>query len=482
MRHAFFLTLAALAFAAPASATQMHASKPGTVTQSGRLVARSAASVTVQRGSRTVKCAVKSSSPKLGDLRAGDKVTIGCINGVLVRVARAAVSRKTASEPIQGATGTICALSASSLTVHNDEHDLTCTLADNSPKLGDYHVGDKVKMYCTSGVLVAIARLDGPAPGDTVQTGLGTLTALSDASVTVHTDSRNLTCTRNAASPKLGDYHVGDKVKIACTNGFLTAIAKVDAPPPVTTYGTGTVSALSTTSITVHNDERDLTCTLTDASPKLGDYHVGDRVKIYCTNGALVAIARADTTTSTTGTLTALSPTSLTVHSDGGDVTCSRTTGSPSLDGYQLGDRVKATCVNGVLTGIARADTYQGGLGTLSALSASSLTVHIDGGDLTCTLGDTSPALGDYHLGDNVKVYCKNGVLYSIARVDTATVTMITTGTLSALSPTSLTVLSDGGQKTCSRTAGSPSLDGYAVGNHVRATCVNGVLTAIEHL
>ena len=53
----------------------------------------------------------------------GDKVTIGCINGVLVRVARA-VSRNTASEPIQAATGTISALSASSLTVHNEEHDL----------------------------------------------------------------------------------------------------------------------------------------------------------------------------------------------------------------------------------------------------------------------------------------------------------------------------------------------------------------------
>jgi ribosomal protein L21E len=419
MRHTIFLVLAAFVFAAPATAAQTHSSKPVTVTQSGRLVARSATSVAVQRGSRTVKCAVKSSSPRLGDLRAGDKVTIGCINGVLVRVARAAVSRKTASEPIQGATGTISALSASSLTVHNDEHDLTCTLADSSPKLGDYHVGDKVKMYCTSGILVAIARLDGPAPGDTVQTGLGTLTVLSDTSLTVHTDSRDLTCTRNAASPRLGDYQVGDKVKIGCTNGFLTAIAKVDAPPPVTIYGTGTLAALSTTSISVHNDERDLTCTLTAVSPRLGDYHVGDKVKIGCTNG--------------------------------------------------------------VLTAIARVDTYKGGLGRISALSTSSLTVHTDGGDLTCTLGDDSPMLGDYHLGDNVKVYCKNGVLLSIARVETA-VTMITTGTLSALSPTSLTVLSDGGEKTCTRNSGSPSLDGYLVGNHVRATCVNGVLTAIEHL
>jgi ribosomal protein L21E len=314
-----------------------------------------------------------------------------------------------------------------------------------------------------------------------VQTGLGTLTALSDWSLTVHTESRDLTCTRNAASPKLGDYHVADKVKIVCTNGVLTAITKVDAPPPVLTGSIGTLTAFSTTSVTVHNDERDLTCTLTDGSPKLGDYHVGDKVKVYCSNGVLVAIAKVEITTITTGTLSALSPTALTVHSDGGDVTCLRTTSSPSLDGYQLGDRVKATCVNGALTAIAKVDTYQGGLGGISALSTSSLTVHTDGGDLTCTLGDGSPTLGDYHLGDNVKVYCKNGVLFSIAKVIT-TVTMITRGTLSALSPTSLTVLSDEGEKTCARNGISPSLDGYLLGNYVKATCVNGVLTAIEHL
>ena len=72
-------------------------------------------------------------------------------------------------------------------------------------------------------------------------------------------------------------------------------------------------------------------------------------------------------------------------------------------------------------------------------------------------------------------------VQVAAAKVET-TVTMITTGTLSALSSTSLTVLSDGGEKTCTRNSGSPSLDGYLVGNHVRVTCVNGVLTAIEHL
>jgi hypothetical protein len=272
-------------------------------------------------------------------------------------------------------------------------------------------------------------------------------------------------------------------VKITCADGVLTAVAKLDIPADVQT-GFGTLTALSAFSLTVHSETRDLTCTLSDRSPGLGEFHVGDRVKVSCTNGVLTSIAKANVTSMTTGLLTALLPTSLTVLSDGGERACSRNGGSPSLEGYHVGDRVKMTCVNGVLTAIAKIDApaeVKTGLGTLTALTDASLTVHTDGGDLTCRRGDGSPSLGDYHVGDLVKVSCTNGVLTTIGKVGTVTTT-ITSGVLTALSPTSLTVLSDGGARTCSRTGGSPSLDGYLVGQHVKATCVNGVLTAIEHL
>jgi hypothetical protein len=46
------------------------------------------------------------------------------------------------------------------LTVHNDEHgDVSCRVTDGSPRLGDYHVGDRVKLGCADGVLKLIAKL-----------------------------------------------------------------------------------------------------------------------------------------------------------------------------------------------------------------------------------------------------------------------------------------------------------------------------------
>jgi len=50
-------------------------------------------------------------------------------------------------------------LSSLSLTVHNDEHgDITCRLTDGSPHVGDFHVGDHVKLACADGVLKLIAK------------------------------------------------------------------------------------------------------------------------------------------------------------------------------------------------------------------------------------------------------------------------------------------------------------------------------------
>jgi len=43
--------------------------------------------------------------------------------------------------------------------VRGDEHgDLSCRVTDASPRLGDYHVGDHVKLACADGVLKLIAK------------------------------------------------------------------------------------------------------------------------------------------------------------------------------------------------------------------------------------------------------------------------------------------------------------------------------------
>ena len=55
----------------------------------------------------------------------------------------------------------------------------------------------------------------------------------------------------------------------------------------------GTLTVLSTSSITVHNNEHgDVSCTLGPASPRLGDFHVGDHVGMACVDGVLAQLVK----------------------------------------------------------------------------------------------------------------------------------------------------------------------------------------------
>jgi hypothetical protein len=256
---------------------------------------------------------------------------------------------------------------------------------------------------------------------DFTGTAAGTLAALSTSALTVRSDDRGVNCTLGDDSPKVGDFHVRDKVKVSCSNGVLTAITKLTPPPPpppvVPQTAVGTLGALSDAAVTVQTERGDVTCTRGDGSPKLGDFHVGDRVKATCANGVLTALAKLDVTTIATGVLKGFFDGNAVVTSDGGDKTCSRGPTSPSSDGFRAGDKVKMTCLNGVLTALAHVDDYTGGTGTLTALSTASLTVHTDGGDVTCNLTGDSPIPTQFHVGDNVKVACKNGLAYSVTKM-----------------------------------------------------------------
>ena len=53
-------------------------------------------------------------------------------------------------------------------------------------------------------------------------------------------------------------------------------------------------------------------------------------------------------------------------------------------------------------------------------------------------------------------------------------------GTIRELGDHGVALTTDGGNVACSRGDNSPSLDGYAVGDTVAISCVDGVLTAIE--
>jgi hypothetical protein len=397
-------------------------------------------------------------------------------------------ARNTPAIKAASGTGTIRSLGTDSIVVHS-VFDLACKLTSRSPSVIAYAVGDRVKIVCANGVLVRIRPAtvhhvattqttntqsgDSPAPDSpapTTASGVGAITTLTTASIAV-TGDRNLTCTVGPESPALGDYHLGDRVKIGCVNGVLYVIARTgDAPPPVSTTtrtttttaeasstttvgtttagGSGTLTGLSSSSVTVTGD-RSLTCAVGATSPSTAAFHVGDAVKIGCVNGVLYYIVAATPPPPTTTTTTTESNTGTNAY----------------------------------------------GFGTISALSATSISVTGDS-SLTCAVTADSAALGDYHVGDAVKIGCRNGVLYGIVRnTQTATTTTTTTttstttsthtyasGTITALGTTSVTVTGASSTLTCAIAPSGPSplSYGFKVGDHLTIACENGVLTHVS--
>jgi hypothetical protein len=362
--------------------------------------------------------------------------------------------------------GSIAALSAKAITVKDGTKSATCSVVRTSPPLVEYSVGDRVAVVCKRTgdrwTLLAIHKLvtkpkaDQPAPKKTPPATDGSfkqggkLTSVSATSVTVRDGDHDFVCQRGDASPPLDGFTVGDHVVIVCKGGALVGITRVEVPSPtepkdpttpttpkpeeptppvVLRSGQGTVSALTDHALTVHTDGGDVSCALGDGSPKLGDYHVGDRVKFYCKNDVLAGIVKAETPTPPVvertgqGTISALTDHALTVHTDGGDVTCSLGDGSPKLGDYHVGDLVKFYCKNDALVAIYKTETpkpapvIRSGLGKISALSTSAVTVHTDGGEVTCKLGEKSPNLGEFRVGDYVKFYCTDNVLSGLARL-----------------------------------------------------------------
>lgn len=359
VRRPLLLAFLALALAAPVSA----ADKPKAAALAGTLTARTATAVTVKDGAKTLTCALGASSPAVASFKVGDRVRIGCLDGVLAAIARVAAPPSTAPS-VQTAVGTIATLADGSVTVKTDGGSLTCTVS--SAQAAGLNVGDRVKIGCTNGVVTGIAKLDAPRPPDpSVRTESGTIAGLTDGALTLQLQNGTLTCTRDAKSPALGDFHVGDKVKVACTNGVLTAIAKLDAPPttpsPTAKTGVGTVTAASADSLTVQTDGGAVTCKFT-ADWKGLRPNVGDKVKFACTNDVLYALAAVEqppppptpvTTKAGAGTVSAVSNDSLTVQTDGGAVTCKFTADWKGLR-PNVGDRVKFACANDVLYSLAR--------------------------------------------------------------------------------------------------------------------------------
>lgn len=134
--------------------------------------------------------------------------------------------------------------------------------------------------------------------------------------------------------------------------------------------------------------------------------------------------------------------------------------------------------------------------GPITALSAGSLS----GQTMTCSISPTSTLAEGFQVGDAVRMYCLNGVLYQLKHNDTTppptttTTTASTTtttessytyasGTIFALSSSSITVGSGDVSMTCSIGSSSPSTSGFAVGNSVGMYCSSsdGSLYHLSH-
>jgi hypothetical protein len=229
-----------------------------------------------------------------------------------------------------------------------------------------------------------------PAGANDARSARGKIATITATSISVQTRGPKVTCNLGQRSPSLTGYVSGDSVVIVCRkrhHSFLLARIRHIAVPgnsdgevKKVTFG-GAITALSTTSISLHDGDRDFTCSITDASPSTGTAKVGDHVRVICANGVLTAIAPP----------------------------LARPVDPPKPPAAPEPPRQPEHPTTHVLTGA---------IGSITAVDASSLTVHNAEHDLTCSVGDSSPHLGDFHVGDRVKVLCTDGVLSSIARVE----------------------------------------------------------------
>ena len=288
--------------------------------------------------------------------------------------------------------------------------------------------------------------------------------------------------------------------------GFATAAALASTHRANVTVS-GKIARLSSTSIVVGKRGHRRGCTITASSPATTAFAVGDRVKIACARRVLVAIAdippltrnsgnEQPVTAGISGTVTGISPTSITVHDGDRNLTCKVNSASPSIAGLSVGSHVKIGCANETLVSVGSPGTapvttttaanVTDANGPITALGASAITVQT----MTCSIGPSSPATGEFKVGDAVRMYCLNGALYALKHTDaaappptstssTTTSTPVTytsaTGTLTTLIAASITVTGDGGPLTCPIGTTTQNLAEFHTGDKVRLYCQNGL-------
>jgi hypothetical protein len=248
LRKVFLIGMFTLVVAVPAQAN--HGKE---LRISGPVVRASAQAVSVENrvGDAMLTCTVPARlADKVAALEVGDKVRMVCVRhkgrraelrmigrlGEKAEKPREKTDEEKKPEEKRGekqmAAGQIAELAPGVIVVQSETGRLACKVpAEKQARLAELKVGDKVKIYCLGGVLVAMER----APvADERKAGeerklYGRITALSRESVTVQGEAGSLTCTTPAAmAGRIAEHFaVGDSVKMMCRGSELAYLEKV---------------------------------------------------------------------------------------------------------------------------------------------------------------------------------------------------------------------------------------------------------------
>ena len=308
-------------------------------------------------------------------------------------------------------------------------------------------------LMVVAAMLAATASLTVPALAGNGKPLRGTVASMTDKAISIAgRGGITTTCNLGRHSPSLVNVSVGDRVLAVCAKRrhgglVLTKLRKDSKNLPAShdtrpvTFG-GAITALTDTSISLHDGDRDLTCTLGPDSPKTDGFKVGQHAKVACADGVLVAIAAPELGRYYVGTVATLTDGSITLTTEHGPATCTITPLSPSTASLKVGDEVGMGCRASTmeLVLLKRLDGYAPAppaptptthtelhaKGSIAELGTHGLAVVTDGGRVACVAGEHSPSLDGYAVGDSVAISCVDGVLTAIERLETTTDTPTT--------------------------------------------------------
>ena len=248
LRKVFLIGMFTLVVAVPAQANHGKALRI-----SGPVVRVSAQAVSVENrvGDAMRTCTVPARlADKVAALEVGDKVRMVCVRHkgrraelrMIGRLGDNAEKRRDKADEEkkpeetrgekQMAAGEVAELAPGVIVVQSETGRLACKVpAEKQARLAELKVGDKVKIYCLGGVLVAIERapaVDERKAGEESKL-YGRISALSRESVTVQGEAGSLTCTTPATmAGRIAEHFVvGDSVKMMCRGSELAYLEKV---------------------------------------------------------------------------------------------------------------------------------------------------------------------------------------------------------------------------------------------------------------